>query len=348
MNSPDINEAKSILKSDIADNETFQKVINEITKYFKVIDKLNINSNQKEEIRYVLTRIGGILFNCTEQNLILSANNLLRYLNHYSFVVRNFAIYGFILILRNATSYVINEESGLKKEELISELTSIINKVENILPSNSVGGILSQEITKVLKYCQLCLFDIASKENPINNNEAYLVNKIWEMMLTCNKNSCIFSATSLLKYLTYKSDIVRQHAASALIIFINVANLTLINEKNDFIIKKLSSDLTDLIYCVEELLNGNNISNDILLKANEALRFAKLAVAAKETLENRIMPSDEYLSTAIKSSVKRLFKSFNVEKYLAISIGKEKVVSQQTVTEFSKSINKIMENLINS
>jgi len=138
--------------------------------------------------------------------------------------------------------------------------------------------------------------------------------RVGSLLINCDKNDCISSAKSLLKYLQHRSDIVRHLAGREFCFFIKVVSFTLVNENDPKRLKELSAGLLMIIDDVSELFNNNLIAGDIASKVQEAVKFAKLGLLGNEIGSNRIKFSREFVSSAIETSIKRLINKFGASK----------------------------------
>ncbi|GEM_PF-6000637 len=140
----------------------------------------------------------------------------------------------------------------------------------------------------------------------------FVIARVASFLLNKDKYSCITSARSLLKYLQYKLPLVQQLAVTELCMFLRVSTLVLISEKDTDKIEEMSKELDELLAEITEVINDGDMPLSLSSRIQEAIRFANLGLTVSEIGTNRIGSSDEFLNSAMRSSVDRLVHDFNL------------------------------------
>lgn len=140
----------------------------------------------------------------------------------------------------------------------------------------------------------------------------FVIARVASFLLNKDKYSCIISARSLLKYLQYKFPLVQQLAVTELCMFLRVSTLVLISEKDTDKVEEMSKGLDELLVEITEAINDGNMLLSLSSRIQEAIRFANLGLTVSEIGTNRIGSSDEFLNSAMRSSVDRLVNDLNL------------------------------------
>lgn len=159
----------------------------------------------------------------------------------------------------------------------------------------------------------------------------FVIARVASFLLNKDKYSCILSARSLLKYLQYKFPLVQQLAVTELCMFLRVSTLVLISERNTDKIEEMSKELDKLLAEITEAINNGDMPLSLTSRIQEAIRFANLGLTVSEIGTNRIGSSDEFLNSAMRSSVDRLVNDFNLIDLLQKHTGenvKEIIIDQ--------------------
>ena len=187
----------------------------------------------------------------------------------------------------------------------------------------------SFELTKIIQESIRRFFEKSEKElKDFQEKEdiRHALRAIESVFFICSKYNCISCAKTLVRYLTHKSDLVRQFAASALVFVFEVCKQAAFYFRNDpGKLSELKIGLSEIISEIKNLsfnsiplnLTGFLLERAIII-AESALNIASIKKCTRKNSNENLI--DEFVKNEIQDSINRLVRKDTIESSIKMKL----------------------------